>query len=133
MLKGTRLNRLLPLPCSALPGAAYLPAQPGWAELRPGFMLALHCDVDGQPAPQLHWHIQTPGGTVEIASPNVGADAVPCLVSWRASSRPRFQAFANGSLLIPDFGKLRRAPHSRLATNELGSAELGECGPGHTR
>uniref|UniRef100_A0A8C2P6Y1 Immunoglobulin superfamily containing leucine-rich repeat protein n=1 Tax=Capra hircus TaxID=9925 RepID=A0A8C2P6Y1_CAPHI len=123
VLKGTRLNRLLPLPCSA-PSVqlTYQPSQDG-AELRPGFVLALHCDVDGQPAPQLHWHIQTPGGTVEIASPNVGADgrALPGVLA--ASSRPRFQAFANGSLLIPDFGKLEEGTYSCLATNELGSAE----------
>ncbi|XP_003462252.3 immunoglobulin superfamily containing leucine-rich repeat protein [Cavia porcellus] len=124
MLKGTPLSRLPPLPCSA-PSVqlSYQPSQDG-AELRPGFVLALHCDVDGQPAPQLHWHIQTPGGTVEIASPNVGTDghvlpgapAVP-------GGRPRFQAFANGSLLIPDFGKLEEGTYSCLATNELGGAE----------
>ncbi|XP_005393631.1 PREDICTED: immunoglobulin superfamily containing leucine-rich repeat protein [Chinchilla lanigera] len=124
VLKGTPLSRLPPLPCSA-PSVqlSYQPSQDG-AELRPGFVLALHCDVDGQPAPQLHWHIQTPGGTVEIASPNVGTDgrvlpgapAVP-------GGRPRFQAFANGSLLIPDFGKLEEGTYSCLATNELGGAE----------
>ncbi|XP_012657380.1 immunoglobulin superfamily containing leucine-rich repeat protein [Otolemur garnettii] len=123
VLKGTPLSRLPPLPCSA-PSVqlSYQPSQDG-AELRPGFVLALHCDVDGQPAPQLHWHIQTPGGTVEITSPNVGTDgrALPGTVG--ASSQPRFQAFANGSLLIPDFGKLEEGTYSCLATNELGSAE----------
>ncbi|KAB0393791.1 hypothetical protein E2I00_004983 [Balaenoptera physalus] len=102
VLKGTRLNRLLPLPCSA-PSVqlTYQPSQDG-AELRPGF---------------------TPGGTVEIASPNVGADgrALPGVLA--ASRRPRFQAFANGSLLIPEFGKLEEGTYSCLATNELGSAE----------
>lgn len=123
VLKGTPLNRLLPLPCSApLVQLTYQPSQDG-AELRPGFVLALHCDVEGQPAPQLHWHIQTRGGTVEIASPNVGADGHALPGSLVASSRPRFQAFANGSLLIPDFGKLEEGTYSCLATNELGSAE----------
>lgn len=124
VLKGTPLSRLPPLPCSA-PSVqlSYQPSQDG-AELRPGFVLALHCDVDGQPAPQLHWHIQTPGGTVEITSPNVGADGralpgAPVVLG----GRPRFQAFANGSLLIPDFGKLEEGTYSCLATNELGGAE----------
>ncbi|XP_036763648.2 immunoglobulin superfamily containing leucine-rich repeat protein isoform X2 [Manis pentadactyla] len=123
VLKGTPLNRLLPLPCST-PSVrlTYQPSQDG-AELRPGFVLALHCDVDGQPAPQLHWHIQTPGSTVEIASPNVGADGRALPGALAASSRPRFQAFANGSLLIPEFGKLEEGTYSCLATNELGSAE----------
>ncbi|XP_055984741.1 immunoglobulin superfamily containing leucine-rich repeat protein [Sorex fumeus] len=123
LLKGTPLSRLLPLPCSA-PAVqlTYQPSQEG-AELQPGFVLALHCDVDGQPAPQLHWHIQTPSGTVEIASPNVGADGRALPGALPASGRPRFQAFANGSLLIPDFGKLEEGTYSCLATNELGSAE----------
>ncbi|XP_037689394.1 immunoglobulin superfamily containing leucine-rich repeat protein [Choloepus didactylus] len=123
VLKGTPLSRLPPLPCSA-PSVqlTYQPSQDG-AELRPGFVLALHCDADGQPAPQLHWHIQTPGGTVEIASPNVGADGRAPPDTPAASRRPRFQAFANGSLLIPDFGKLEEGTYSCLATNELGSAE----------
>nr|XP_010592183.1 immunoglobulin superfamily containing leucine-rich repeat protein [Loxodonta africana] len=123
VLKGTPLSRLPPLPCSA-PSVqlTYQPSQDG-AELRPGFVLALHCDVDGQPAPQLHWHIQTPGGTVEIASPNVGVDGRAPPGALAASGRPRFQAFANGSLLIPDFGKLEEGTYSCLATNELGSAE----------
>ncbi|XP_004688026.1 PREDICTED: immunoglobulin superfamily containing leucine-rich repeat protein [Condylura cristata] len=123
VLKGTPLNRLLPLPCSA-PSVqlTYQPSQDG-AELRPGFVLALHCDVDGQPVPQLHWHIQTPGGTVEITSPNVGTDGRALSGALAASTRPRFQAFANGSLLIPDFGKLEEGTYSCLATNELGSAE----------
>lgn len=123
LLKGTPLNRLLPLPCSA-PSVqlTYQPSQDG-AELRPGFVLALHCDVEGQPIPRLHWHIQTPSSTVEIASPNVGADgrALPGILS--AGSQPRFQAFANGSLFIPDFGKQEEGTYSCLATNELGSAE----------
>ncbi|XP_016057402.1 PREDICTED: immunoglobulin superfamily containing leucine-rich repeat protein [Miniopterus natalensis] len=119
VLKGTPLNRLLSLPCSApLVQLTYQPSQDG-AELRPGFVLALHCHVEGQPVPQLHWHIQTPGGTVEITSPNVGADGH----ALAAGSQPRFQAFANGSLLIPDFGKLEEGTYSCLATNELGSAE----------
>ncbi|KAM5242947.1 immunoglobulin superfamily containing leucine-rich repeat protein isoform 2-T2 [Hipposideros larvatus] len=123
VLKGTPLNRLLPLPCSApLVQLTYQPSQDG-AELQPGFVLALHCDVEGQPAPQLHWHIQTSGGTVEIASPNVGADGHALPGSPAASSWPRFKAFANGSLLIPDFGKLEEGTYSCLATNELGSAE----------
>lgn len=123
VLKGTPLTRLLPLPCSApLVQLTYQPSQDG-AELQPGFVLALHCDVEGQPAPQLHWHIQTPGGTAEIASPNVGADGRALPGSPAASSRPRFQAFANGSLLVPDFGKLQEGTYSCLATNELGSAE----------
>lgn len=43
---------------------------------------------------------------MEIASPNVGAGmGVPCLVSWRPAAAHAL-AFANGSLLIPDFGKL---------------------------
>ncbi|XP_044087155.1 immunoglobulin superfamily containing leucine-rich repeat protein isoform X1 [Neovison vison] len=123
VLKGTPLSRLLPLPCSA-PSVqlTYQPSQDG-AELRPGFVLALHCDVDGQPAPQLHWHIQTPGGTVEITSPNVAADGRSPPSAPVPGSRPRFQAFANGSLLIPDFGKLEEGTYSCLATNELGSAE----------
>ncbi|XP_053450319.1 immunoglobulin superfamily containing leucine-rich repeat protein [Nycticebus coucang] len=123
VLKGIPLSRLPPLPCSA-PSVqlSYQPSQDG-AELRPGFVLALHCDVDGQPAPQLHWHIQTPGGTVEIASPNVGPDGHALPGTLAASSQPRFQAFANGSLLIPDFGKLEEGTYSCLATNELGSAE----------
>ncbi|XP_004628960.1 immunoglobulin superfamily containing leucine-rich repeat protein [Octodon degus] len=124
VLKGTPLSRLPPLPCSA--PSVHLSHQPNQdgAELRPGFVLVLHCAVDGQPAPQLHWNIQTPGGTVEISSPNVGPDgralpgapAVPG--GW-----PRFQAFANGSLLIPNFGKLEEGTYSCLATNELGSAK----------
>ncbi|XP_004476676.2 immunoglobulin superfamily containing leucine-rich repeat protein [Dasypus novemcinctus] len=118
-LRGTPLSRLPPLPCAA-PSVqlTYRPSQDG-AELRPGFVLALHCDAGGQPAPRLRWHIQTPRGTVEIASPNVGADG-------RAppdASPPRFRAFANGSLLIPDFGKLEEGTYTCLATNELGSAE----------
>nr|XP_004666751.2 immunoglobulin superfamily containing leucine-rich repeat protein [Jaculus jaculus]XP_045016485.1 immunoglobulin superfamily containing leucine-rich repeat protein [Jaculus jaculus]XP_045016486.1 immunoglobulin superfamily containing leucine-rich repeat protein [Jaculus jaculus] len=123
VLKGTPLSRLPPLPCSA-PSVqlSYQPSQDG-AELRPGFVLALHCDVDGQPAPQLHWHIQTPGGTVEIASPNVGTDGRALPGALAASGQLRFQAFANGSLLIPDFGKLEEGTYSCLATNELGSAE----------
>ncbi|KAM6203087.1 immunoglobulin superfamily containing leucine-rich repeat protein [Rhynchocyon petersi] len=123
VLKGTPLSRLPPLPCSA-PSVqlTYQPSQDG-AELRPGFVLALHCDVEGQPAPQLHWHIQTPGGAVEIASPNVGADGRAPPGTPAASGQPRFQAFANGSLLIPDFGKLEEGTYSCLATNELGSAE----------
>lgn len=124
VLKGTPLSRLPPLPCSA-PSVqlSYQPSQDG-AELRPGFVLALHCNVDGQPAPQLHWHIQTPGGTVEIASPNVGADGRVLPGAPAApGGRPRFQAFANGSLLIPDFGKLEEGTYSCLATNELGGAE----------
>ncbi|XP_008069224.1 immunoglobulin superfamily containing leucine-rich repeat protein isoform X2 [Carlito syrichta] len=123
VLKGTPLSRLPPLPCSA-PSVqlSYQPSQDG-AELRPGFVLALHCDVDGQPAPRLHWHIQTPGGTVEIASPNVGTDGRALPSAPAAGVRPRFQAFANGSLLIPDFGKLEEGTYSCLATNELGSAE----------
>ncbi|XP_075391732.1 immunoglobulin superfamily containing leucine-rich repeat protein [Tenrec ecaudatus] len=124
VLKGTPLSRLPPLPCSA-PSVqlTYQPSQDG-AELRPGFVLALHCAVDGQPEPQLHWHIQTPGGTVDIDSPNVGTDgrALPG-VPPAAGGRPRFQAFANGSLLIPEFGKLEEGTYSCLATNELGSAE----------
>lgn len=123
VLKGTPLNGLLPLPCSApLVQLTYQPSQDG-AELRPGFVLALHCDVEGQPVPQLHWHIQTPGGAVEIISPNVGADGRALPGALVASSQPRFQAFANGSLLIPDFGKLEEGTYSCLATNELGSAE----------
>ncbi|XP_020021212.1 immunoglobulin superfamily containing leucine-rich repeat protein [Castor canadensis] len=123
VLKGTPLGRLPPLPCSA-PSVqlSYQPSQDG-AELRPGFVLALHCDVDGQPAPQLHWHIQTPSGTVEIASPNVGADGRALPDALLTSGPPRFQAFANGSLLIPGFGKLEEGTYSCLATNELGSAE----------
>ncbi|XP_006866632.1 PREDICTED: immunoglobulin superfamily containing leucine-rich repeat protein [Chrysochloris asiatica] len=123
VLKGTPLSRLPPLPCSA-PSVqlTYQPNQDG-AELRPGFVLALHCDVDGQPAPQLHWHIQTPGGTVEITSPNVGVDGHVPPGAPAASGKPRFQAFANGSLLIPDFGKMEEGTYSCLATNELGSAE----------
>ncbi|XP_004611790.2 immunoglobulin superfamily containing leucine-rich repeat protein [Sorex araneus] len=123
LLKGTPLSRLLPLPCSA-PAVqlTYQPSQDG-AELRPGFVLALHCDVDGQPAPQLHWHIQTPSGTVEITSPNVGTDGRALPGALPSGGRPRFQAFANGSLLIPDFGKLEEGTYSCLATNELGSAE----------
>lgn len=137
VLKGTPLNRLLPLPCSApLVQLTYQPSQDG-AELRPGFVLALHCDVEGQPVPQLHWHIQTPSGTVEIISPNVGADGRALPGALVASSQPRFQAFANGSLLIPDFGKLEEGTYSCLATNELGSAEssvnvaLATPGEGH--
>ncbi|XP_066134233.1 immunoglobulin superfamily containing leucine-rich repeat protein [Saccopteryx bilineata] len=123
VLRGTLLTRLLPLPCSApLVQLTYQPSQDG-AELRPGFVLALHCDAEGQPAPQLHWHIQTPGGMVEIASPNVGTDGRALPGTLTASSRLRFQAFANGSLLIPDFGKLEEGTYSCLATNELGSAE----------
>ncbi|XP_036312009.1 immunoglobulin superfamily containing leucine-rich repeat protein [Pipistrellus kuhlii] len=119
VLKGTPLTRLLPLPCSApLAQLTYQPSQDG-AELQPGFMLALHCDVEGQPAPQLHWHIQMPGGTVEITSPNVGADGH----ALAASSQPRFQAFANGSLFIPGFGKPEEGTYSCVATNELGSAK----------
>ncbi|KAM8783978.1 LOW QUALITY PROTEIN: immunoglobulin superfamily containing leucine-rich repeat protein [Rhynchonycteris naso] len=122
VLRGTLLSRLLPLPCSApLVQLIYQPNQDG-AELRPGFVLVLHCDAEGQPAPQLHWHIQTPGGTVEIASPNVGTDGHALPNALTASSRPRFQAFANGSLLIRDFGKLEEGTYSCLATNELGSA-----------
>ena len=123
VLKGTPLSRLPPLPCSA-PSVqlSYQPSQDG-AELRPGFVLALHCDVDGQPAPQLHWHIQIPSGIVEITSPNVGTDGRALPGTPVASSQPRFQAFANGSLLIPDFGKLEEGTYSCLATNELGSAE----------
>lgn len=123
VLKGTPLSRLPPLPCSA-PSVqlSYQPSQDG-AELRPGFVLALHCDVDGQPVPQLHWHIHTPGGTVEIASPNVGTDGRALPGALATSGQPRFQAFANGSLLIPDFGKLEEGTYSCLATNELGSAE----------
>lgn len=123
VLKGTPLSRLPPLPCSA-PSVqlSYQPSQDG-AELRPGFVLALHCDVDGQPAPQLHWHIQIPSGIVEITSPNVGTDGRALPSTPAASSQPRFQAFANGSLLIPDFGKLEEGTYSCLATNELGSAE----------
>lgn len=118
-LKGTPLSRLLPLPCSApLVQLTYQPSQDG-AELRPGFMLALHCAVEGQPPPRLHWHIQTPDGTVKIASPNVDADGR----ALAAGSQPRFRAFANGSLLIPNFGKLEEGTYSCLATNELGSAE----------
>ncbi|XP_045048880.1 immunoglobulin superfamily containing leucine-rich repeat protein isoform X2 [Desmodus rotundus] len=123
VLKGTPLNRLLPLPCSApLVQLTYQPSQDG-AELRPGFVLALHCDVEGQPAPQLHWHIQTPSGAVQITSPNVGADGRALPGALATSSQPRFQAFANGSLLIPDFGKLEEGIYSCLAINELGSAE----------
>ncbi|XP_002723890.3 immunoglobulin superfamily containing leucine-rich repeat protein [Oryctolagus cuniculus] len=119
VLKGTPLSRLPPLPCSA-PSAqlSYQPSQDG-TELRPGFVLALHCDTDGQPAPQLHWHIQTSGGTMEIASPNVGPDGR----ALAASGQPRFRAFANGSLLIPGFGKPDEGTYSCLATNELGSAQ----------
>ncbi|XP_012867451.1 PREDICTED: immunoglobulin superfamily containing leucine-rich repeat protein [Dipodomys ordii] len=123
VLKGTPLGRLPPLPCSA-PSVqlSYQPSQDG-AELRPGFVLALHCDVDGQPAPQLRWHIQTPRGSVEIASPNVDADGRVLPSALAADGQPRFQAFANGSLLIPDFGKPEEGIYSCLATNELGSAE----------
>ncbi|XP_036103278.1 immunoglobulin superfamily containing leucine-rich repeat protein [Molossus molossus] len=123
VLKGTPLNRLLPLPCSApLVQLTYQPSQDG-AELRPGFVLALHCDVEGQPPPQLHWHIQTPEGTVKITSPNVDADGHALPAALAASSQPRFRAFANGSLLISNFGKLEEGTYSCLATNELGSAE----------
>lgn len=123
VLKGTPLSRLPPLPCSA-PSVqlSYQPSQDG-AELRPGFVLALHCDVDGQPAPQLHWHIHTHGGTVEIVSPNVGTSGRALPGTLMTNGRPRFQAFANGSLLIPDFGKREEGTYTCLATNELGSAE----------
>lgn len=119
VLRGTPLSRLPPLPCWA-PSVrlSYQPSQDG-AELRPGFVLALHCAADGQPTPRLHWHIQTPGsGTVEITSPNIGTDG-------RAlqGSQPRFRAFANGSLLIPNFGKLDEGAYSCVATNEMGSTE----------
>lgn len=60
---------------------------------------------------------------MEIASPNVGTDGRPLPGALAASGQPRFQAFANGSLLIPDFGKLEEGTYSCLATNELGSAE----------
>lgn len=122
-LRGTPLSRLQPLPCVA-PAVhlTFLPSLDG-SELRPGFVLALHCHVDGQPAPQLHWHIQTPGRTVDIASPNVGTDGRALPGAPPASDRPRFQAFANGSLLIPDFGQQDEGTYSCLATNELGSAK----------
>ncbi|XP_002753366.1 immunoglobulin superfamily containing leucine-rich repeat protein [Callithrix jacchus] len=123
VLKGTPLRRLPPLPCSAPSVQLSYQSNQDGAELRPGFVLALHCDVDGQPAPQLHWHIQIPSGTVEITSPNVDTDGRALPGTPSASSQPRFQAFANGSLLIPEFGKLEEGTYSCLATNELGSAE----------
>ncbi|XP_074088790.1 immunoglobulin superfamily containing leucine-rich repeat protein-like [Macrotis lagotis] len=120
-LKGIPLGRLPPLHCAPpTVQLTYQPNQDG-AELRDGFVLALHCDTDGQPPPEVQWRIQTPGGKVEITSPNVGPDGrVPGVAG---SPQPRFQAFANGSLLIPGFGKQEEGTYSCRATNELGSAE----------
>ncbi|XP_007663288.2 immunoglobulin superfamily containing leucine-rich repeat protein [Ornithorhynchus anatinus] len=119
-LQGVPLARLPPQRCT--PPTARVSHHPSLdsAEVQEGWALALHCAASGHPQPQLQWRIQTPGGTVELRSPNVQRDGQALA---GGPKHPRFLAFGNGSLVVPQFSRLEEGTYTCHAKNELGHAE----------
>uniref|UniRef100_A0A670JYW8 Immunoglobulin superfamily containing leucine rich repeat 2 n=1 Tax=Podarcis muralis TaxID=64176 RepID=A0A670JYW8_PODMU len=87
-----------------------------------GLALALHCHALGLPQPEVTWRIQAAGETLEIKAPAAEGEgnALPS-DGWSRGDRERFQAFANGTLLIPHLSKKEEGTYTCLAANEMGS------------
>ncbi|XP_053259746.1 immunoglobulin superfamily containing leucine-rich repeat protein 2 isoform X1 [Podarcis raffonei] len=87
-----------------------------------GLALALHCHALGLPQPEVTWRIQAAGETLEIKAPAAEGEgnALPS-DGWSRGDRERFQAFGNGTLLIPHLSKKEEGTYTCLAANEMGS------------
>ncbi|XP_068131838.1 immunoglobulin superfamily containing leucine-rich repeat protein 2 isoform X2 [Hyperolius riggenbachi] len=113
-LQGKALSKIPDLLCS-LPSVtlSYYPNLDS-TELYDGFTLTLHCLASGSPKPAIQWKVRNATQEAEVK--------VPSDTSKAEVSR-HFEAYQNGTLVIPHLSKKLEGTYTCIATNEMGSTE----------
>lgn len=120
-LKGISLGKIPNLQCAA--PSVQLTYHPNLdtTELFDGLMLLLHCNATGSPRPTIQWKIQTSKEEAVVIEPNLENERNDIPVQTRKSTKDRFLAYKNGTLVIPHLSKREEGTYTCLGTNELGS------------